>query len=198
MLAKNAAERRRKRDLDLGDDAPVSKRSRSASSFDSVSTISTNRSRSTSPPHRDERRRSTRRLSGLSERRSRYRRESASPPYRRQRRQSRSATPENRSRSRRREYDHGDVHSRPSGSERSPELQRRSPPRTRPRSSGLSSLAGRKPRDRSRSRSPYRGYRPKQSENTALVGSGKEAVHPAPTRQRSLSPYSKRVALSKA
>ncbi|KAL2202859.1 hypothetical protein CC79DRAFT_1182636 [Sarocladium strictum] len=187
-LAKKEAERARKRELEQRDDElvdSVAKRRRSVSS-DSVSTISTRSSRSPPPAKRD----------------------SASPP-RRERRQS----PEPRARTRSR----SDVSRSLSRSVSPPRGQRPGPSRTqdatsrrsrRDRSYGSSVSRSRSPA-RGHSRSPGRdvgrredrGGRPgpgRSDGGRGPSGRGGRLAARSPPRERSLSPFSRRLALTKS
>ncbi|PYH41541.1 zinc finger CCHC-type containing 10 [Aspergillus saccharolyticus JOP 1030-1] len=211
-LTRHEEERGRKRDLDqvdpLHSGTHLSKRARSASSHSasSVSTISTSRSHSRSPSRRQERRRSM----------------SSRPSSRRKRRYSDSPSThsiasytsgERDSRSRSREW---------SDDRNTRRRRRASSPEERGRPRNLSPDGGRRDRSRSHSadrsrmaknrrsvtpplatRSDYQdpNHRKAQSRPDPVGsggGRGPGQQLPPPRRERSLSPYSKRIALTQA
>ncbi|KAL4888427.1 zinc knuckle-domain-containing protein [Aspergillus ambiguus] len=193
ILAKREEERGRKRDLDEPDvptDPHTSKRARSASSHSvsSVSTISTNRSRSASP----------RRGSYAASVHDRTRSRSPRP---RKRRYSDSSSDMSAS-----SYSSGErtrSRSREWTSERNIRRRHReSSPEERGRARNISRNGSRRARTRSRSVDPSRISRSRISDHRHARGHGERADRdrraPEPRRERSLSPYSKRLALTQA
>ncbi|KAK8168159.1 zinc knuckle-domain-containing protein [Phyllosticta citrichinensis] len=218
VLAKQSEERGRKHARDDDHSAlPPRTRSRSESSFSSVSTVSTNRSPTRSPfPHQrrtnpsghrahsppsDARKRRRRSVSSSPDRnasdrpkeRNTRRRRSSYSPAQRGRRRSRSFLSNNRDRSasatREQSVDH-EMDRSPSPYSRRKRTSRRSPARSPP---------GRAPRMRSPPRYPNRDFDRDMdgvAERPSQFSSAPRGSPPASTRERSLSPYSKRLALT--
>ncbi|PYH82129.1 hypothetical protein BO82DRAFT_383180 [Aspergillus uvarum CBS 121591] len=211
-LTRHEEERGRKRDLDqvdpLHSPTHLSKRARSASSLSasSVSTISTSRSHSRSPSRRNERTRSvSSRPSG--HRKRRYSDASSAPSV------ASYTSGERGSRSRSREW---------SDDRNTRRRRRASSPEERGRPRNMSRDGGRRDRSRShsvdrsrmaksrRSVSPslatgsdypapsHRKAQPRAEPVSSGGGRGPGQGPPPPRRERSLSPYSKRIALTQA
>ncbi|KAB8068141.1 hypothetical protein BDV29DRAFT_162672 [Aspergillus leporis] len=228
LLAKREEERGRKRDIDesepLDRRGQASKRARSASSHSasSVSTISTSRSHSRSPPRRDgyaarsgpdrteptsshhsrlRKRRYSDSSSGHSDSYSHGERErtrSRSSKWtgdRNTRRRRRESSPEERGRARNLSLDgsrRGRTRSRSIGQSRIPREKRS----VTPDAMHERNYSGTNPRDNP-SHSDHSDGRYNRGHNERPERNGRHHV-PQPRRERSLSPYSKRLALTQA
>ncbi|KAF2431791.1 hypothetical protein EJ08DRAFT_164387 [Tothia fuscella] len=210
ILAAKKAERGRKRSIDDHSAGPrKASRSVSSSSFDSVSTISTAASRSPSP------RRGARHNSPPDQlMTSQY--EEGPPPVRdvdhARKRRRRSVSSSHHSRASRGDSNRNTRRRRRSispaerGRRRSREKESRSRSRTRSRSvprkngqSGIKSSGyGRGGRRISPSRSPYRQGHGRQNGNNGPGQPSRPAPPRGPPKERSLSPFSKRLALTQA
>ncbi|KAK8255998.1 zinc knuckle-domain-containing protein [Phyllosticta capitalensis] len=217
VLAKQSADRGRKHARDDDDARPTRTRSRSESSFSSVSTVSTNRSRTRSPsprqrgsnpsgrrahsPPADARKRRRRSVSSSPDRyasdrpkeRNTRRRRSSFSPVERGRPRSRSFMSNNRGRSgsgmRERSISH-EMDRSPSPHGRRMRFSNRSPARSPPRRRSPVRSPARYPHpDNDRDMDGYTERPPRHSP----VAHGPP---PPSARERSLSPYSKRLAMT--
>ncbi|KAJ6131083.1 hypothetical protein N7523_001543 [Penicillium sp. IBT 18751x] len=215
ILAKRDEERGRKRDIDgehttdLQGRSPKRTRSLSSHSTDSVSTISTNRSASASPDRRSKHGSQSNGRQAVSvspppkSRKRRYSDASQSASSyssgARQRSRSREWTEERNIRRRRRESSPEER-----GRHRDPGTRRRSDRRSR--SVDKSRIAKERrsitPPETTIDRDGRRSYRDRESPPTHQHSSGRsrqdQRARPEPPRERSLSPFSKRLALTQA